>query len=62
MTSAHPDMSYDDILRTLTEQAITLWGKERAQALSSSLAQTAQELSDVNRALPDREVEPGFYQ
>ena len=62
MTSANPDMSYDDILLVLTEQAKTLWGEDRAQALSSSLAQTARELADVNPALPDREVEPGFYQ
>jgi hypothetical protein len=62
MTIAYPYMSYEDILRALTEQAVVLWGKERAQAVSSSLELTAQQLVDVNRALPDREVEPGFYQ
>ena len=62
MASTHPDMSYDEILQALTEQAVALWGKERAQAVSSSLEQTARQLADVSRALPDREVEPGFYQ
>ena len=62
MASTHPAMSYDDFLKVLTEQAVVLWGKERAQAMSSSLELAAQQLVDVNRALPDREVEPGFYQ
>ena len=55
MACTDPDMYYDDILRALTEQAVALWGKERAQEVSSSLQQTAQQLVEVNRALPDRE-------
>ena len=62
MASIHPDMSYDDVLRTLTEQAIALWGKERANAVSSSLQATARQLVDINHLMPDRETEPGFYQ
>ena len=62
MASIHPDMSYDDFLRALTQQAVALWGKERAQAVSSSLELTARQLLELNQALPDREVEPGFYQ
>ena len=62
MASTHPDMSYEQILQSLTEQAVAMWGKERAQAVASSLEQTARQLADLGRALPDSDVEPGFYQ
>ena len=62
MASTGPYTSYDEILQELTQQAESLWGKERARAMISSLEQTAQQLADVGQALPDKEVEPGFYQ
>ena len=62
MARTHPDMSYDQILQSLTEQAVAMWGKERAQAVASSLEQTARQLADLGQALPDSDVEPGFYQ
>lgn len=62
MVSVRPDAPSEDILRALTEQAKALWGQERTAAISDSLAQTAQQLEDVSRTLPDREVEPAFYQ
>ena len=61
-----PGMRYDasdeDILRELIEKARALWGQERAEAISASLEQTAQQLGEVSRALPHQDVEPGFYQ
>ena len=62
MPGMRPDASHEDIVRELTEEARTLWGQERAEALGASLEQTAQQLGDVGRTLPPREVEPGFYQ
>ena len=62
MTITHSDMLYDEILKVLTQQAIAQWGKERAQAMTSSLEQAARQLADVSRSLPGKEVEPGFYQ
>ena len=61
MASTHPDMSYDQILQALTEQAVAMWGNERTHALRSSLEQTARQLADLGRALPNSDVEPGFY-
>ena len=62
MTSVRPDAPRKDILRALTEQAKALWGLDRAQVITASLEQTAQQLEELSRSLPDREVEPGFYQ
>ena len=54
--------SPQDIARELEEQAAALWGRWRAQALRSSLEQTAQQLWEIGCHLPERELEPGFYQ
>ena len=62
MVSVSPDSPYEDILRALTEQAVALWGEERAGAIANTLEQTAQQLRDVSQVLPHYEVEPGFYQ
>ena len=62
MTSVRADATREDILRVLTEQAQALWGPERAQVIAATLEQTAQQLVDVSRNLPDKELEPGFYQ
>jgi hypothetical protein len=62
MASMKPDMSPENILRELTEQAQSLWGEQRAQALQASLEQTARNLQELRQNLPRYEVEPGFYQ
>lgn len=62
MVSVPPDSTHDDLLRALTQQAVTLWGKERAVAIAITLEQTAQQLRDVSQVLPHYDVEPGFYQ
>lgn len=60
--SMRPGSSSEEIARVLVEQAKALWGPERAEAIRALLEQTARQLADVDRSLPDREVEPGFYQ
>ena len=62
MVSVPSDSPYEDILRALTEQAVALWGDERAAAIAITLVETAQQLRDVSQVLPHYEVEPGFYQ
>jgi hypothetical protein len=62
MASMKPDMSPENILRELTEQAQSMWGEQRAQALQASLEQTSRNLQELSQNLPRYEVEPGFYQ
>ena len=62
MASMKPGSSAQDIARELEEQAAALWGRQRAQAIRHSLEQTAQQLWEVGSHLPERELEPGFYQ
>jgi hypothetical protein len=62
MTSMKPDMSPENILRELSEQAKSLWGEQRAEALQAQLEQTARNLQEIAQNLPRHEVEPGFYQ
>jgi hypothetical protein len=62
MTSMKPDMSPENILRELSEQAKSLWGEQRAEALQAQLEQTARNLQEIAQNLPRySEVEPGFY-
>jgi hypothetical protein len=62
MASMKPDISQEDILHELTQQARSLWGERRAEALRTSLEQTARNLQEIGQNLPRYEVEPGFYQ
>jgi hypothetical protein len=62
MVAMRPDVPVEKILRKLREQARALWGEERAGSISGSIEQTAQQLWEISRSLPHREVEPGFYQ
>jgi hypothetical protein len=62
MVAMSPDTPFDEVLRELRARARALWGEERVAAIASSLEQTARQLWEVSRSLPQREVEPGFYQ
>jgi len=62
MVSMRPGSSAQDIARELEEQAAALWGRRRAEAIRSSLEQTAHQLWEIGRHLPERDLEPGFYQ
>ena len=54
--------SRDDLLRELTDKAKALWGDARAAELSRTLETTASQLIEVRQHLPERDVEPGFFQ
>ena len=52
----------DELLKELTEKAKALWGDARAAELSRTLETTASQLIEVRQHLPERDVEPGFFQ
>ena len=55
-------MSQEELLRDITVRAEAILGKERAGAIRAALEQTARQLREVRQTLPERDVEPGFYQ
>ena len=62
MTDVEPGEFLAEILSRLLADAGRLWGEERAQALRTSIEQTAGNLHQIATHLPDPSVEPGFYQ
>ncbi len=56
------EQSRDELLRELTEKAKALWGDARAAELSRTLETTASQLIEVRQDMPERDVEPGFFQ
>ena len=52
----------DSVLEELTRRAQELWGAARAAELTGPLKDTARQVWEVRRAIPETEVEPGFYQ
>ena len=62
MVSMRPGITREEIIQELTERAQDLWGDERAKSMAASLEQAAQQLWAISRHLPNRDVEPGFYQ
>ena len=62
MADISPRSSYEEILADLTHEANRLWGNDRAKALKSYLENTAKQLGETGRTLPEPEVEPGYYQ
>ena len=58
--SAKP--THEELLRDITERAKALWGEAKAAEMADALEQTAFNMEEVDRALPKRDVEPGYYQ
>ncbi len=56
------EQTREELLRELTDKAKALWGDERAAELSNTLEATASQLTEVRQHLPERAVEPGFFQ
>ncbi len=50
-----------EILAALTAQARLLWGEADAVRLGPALAQTAEEISVVARAVVPADLEPAFF-
>ena len=53
--------SPQDIGEALFQQAVELWGQERAAGLRTILDQTAEHLWKLSRNAPGEEVEPAFF-
>ena len=56
------EQSREELLRELTDKAIAMWGEARAAALSNALESAVSQLMEVRQDLPQRDVEPGFFQ
>jgi hypothetical protein len=61
MVGVNYKMSPQEIAQELIDAAVVLWGQERADAIRSTLEQTAENLSTIAQNLPDREEEPAFF-
>ena len=53
--------SLEQIVRFLTEQAVSLWGPERALALRDLIQETAQRVWRIAHDPAPSAEEPGFY-
>ena len=62
MASINPGSSEEEILATLTREAQRLWGNDRAEAIKTYLENTAKQLGETGKVLPEPEVEPGYFQ
>jgi hypothetical protein len=56
-----PQLSQEDLARSLQAQAATLWGVQRAEALRASLEAAARQVLEIGRSLPRPGTEPGVY-
>ena len=61
MSRERPMASREDIATSLRERASQLWGHERAEALHSTIDQTARRIWQISKDLPSPDEEPGFY-
>ena len=53
--------SPEQIVRSLTQQAVSLWGPQRALALRDLIEETAQRVWRIARDPAPSAEEPGFY-
>ena len=58
--SAKP--THEELLRDITERAKALWGEDKAAEMADALERTATEMEEIDRAIPKRDMEPGYYQ
>jgi hypothetical protein len=58
--SAKP--TYDELLRDITDRAKALYGEAKAADMTAALESTARQMVDIDRVMPNVDVEPGFYQ
>ncbi len=58
--SAKP--TYEELLRDITDRAKALWGEAKAAEMADALERTATEMEEIDRSMPKRDMEPGYYQ
>ena len=54
--------THEELLRDITERAKALWGEAKAAEMAAALEQTALNMEEIDRTMPKRDVEPGYYQ
>jgi hypothetical protein len=62
MTKMTVRRTREELLHDLTVRAEAVLGKERAALITAALEQTARQLAEISAPLPERDIEPGFYQ
>ena len=62
MVGTNPGSSEEEILAALTREAQRLWGNDRAEVIKTYLENTAKQLGETGKSLPEPEVEPGYFQ
>lgn len=62
MTDQTPDISFDETVAFLTQQAAQWWGEAFAEQRRELLEQAAHHIVSIANSLPETETEPGFYQ
>ena len=53
--------SKHEISESLNNRAAQLWGPQRADEIKSLIEQTADNIWQISRNLPESHEEPGFY-
>ena len=54
-------MTTKEMSEVLFQKAVAMYGKERALELKPSLEQTAENLVQLTKYVPNQDLEPGFY-
>ncbi len=62
MVGTRAGSSDEEILAALTREAQRLWGNDRAEKIKTFLENTAKQLGETGKSLPEPEVEPGYFQ
>ena len=61
MSKSHPMGSLEDIIRSLEQRAVELWGQDRAESLGPVIVEVASNIFRVSQDPPPPDEEPGFY-
>ena len=61
MSKSQPMTSEEDIVRSLTERAVAMWGEERVRALKATIETTAEHIWQISQDPPPSDEEPAFY-
>ena len=61
MVGMDPRHDEEALVRELMAKAAELWGRERAEAIRSTLQETARNIRLVAQDPPGQEQEPAFY-
>ena len=61
MSASGSTESQEELVRSLTERASTLWGRERAEEIRGIIGETAVAIWRISQDLPSDDEEPAFY-